>query len=169
MSLCTDRPKVSRSNSLPEPGSDRQSRRSRYQEILDFSLCERLDGSAKEEKNRDALDEKYTLEDRIGKPDLVIKCENDNEKVTVLPLSVLAQKAAKTGISPVPLCAVLRKRPLEKEDEDIPTILNFKKPKGRLKLLKCPAGDQSTVMSLGIEKSDSTLKPSPSNFQASSQ
>ena len=169
MSLRTDRPNVSWSNSSPEPVSDRHSRQPRHQEILEFSLRERVGGSAKEEKNEDALDEKHTLEHRRGEHDLFTKRKNGNEKATVLPLPVHARKATKTCISPVPLCAIIRKRRAENEDEDIPIIVNFKKPKGRTKQLKSPAGYQSTVESLGIEKSDPTLKPAPSDFQASSQ
>jgi hypothetical protein len=170
LSLRTDRPNLSRSNSSPEPVSDRRSRRPRYQEILEFSLLEQIDGSAKEEKNKDPLDEKHTLEYRTGEPELVTKPQNDDEKATTLPLLVLAQKATKTCISPVPLYAVIRKRRYEKEDENILITLNFKKPRGgRTKQLKSPAGYQSIVESLRTGKLDPTFKPSPSDFQASSQ
>ena len=169
LSLCTDRPNVPRSNISPKPVSDRHSRRPRHQEILKLSFRERIGGSAKEEKNKDALDEKHTLQYRRGEHDLFTKGKNGNEKAIVLPLPVHARKATKTCISPVPLCAVIRKRRSEKEDEDLPITVNFKKPGGRTKQLKSPADYQSTVESLGIEKSDPTLKPGPSDFQASSQ
>ena len=160
---------MSRSNNSPEPVSDRHSRRPIYQELLEFSLCERIDGSATEEKKKDPLEEKHCLEYRTGDPDLVTKRKNDNEKAIVLPLPVLSREASKTGISLVPLCVVIRKRRLEKEDEDVPITMNFKKPRGRTKQLKSVTGCQNTVESLGIEKSDTIFKPSPSNFQASSQ
>ena len=83
---------MSRSNSSPEPVSDRHSRRSRYQEILEFSLHERTDGSARKEKNKDLLDEKHALEYRAGEPDLVTKRNDNSERVTVLPIRVLAQE-----------------------------------------------------------------------------
>ena len=168
MSLRADRPNVSRSNSLPEPVSDRLARRPKYQVVLELSLRERLDGSAKEEKNKDPL-EKRALAYRTRERDLVTKRINENEKAIVLALRVLAQKATKTCISPVPLCAVIKKRHFENEDEDIPTTLNFKKPRGRTKQLKSLTGYQDTVESLGTARSDPTFKPSTSKFQASGQ
>ena len=166
--LRTDRPIVSRSNNSPERVSDRHSRRPIYQEILEFSLRERIDSGATEEKKKNPL-EKHCLEYRTGDPDHVTKRKNGNEKAIVLPSPVFSREASKTGISLVPLCAVIRKRRSEKEDEDVPITMNFKKPRGRTKQLKSVTGCQNTVESLDIEKSDTTLKPSPSNFQASSQ
>jgi hypothetical protein len=170
LSLHINCPNVSQSNRSPEPVSDCHPRRSRYQEILEFSLLERIDRSAKEEKNKNPLDEKHKLVYLRGEPEIVTKRKNDDEKATFLPSIVLAQKATKTCTSTVPLCAVIKKRRFEKGDEDIPSTLNFKKPRGgRTKQSKSPAGYQSIVESLRIEKSDPTFKPSPYDFQASSQ
>jgi hypothetical protein len=163
---------VSRSNTLPEPVSERLSRRPRYQEILEFSLLERIDSGAKEETNKVPFDEKHALECRKGEPELVTKHQNDDSQPTILPLPGLTQKATKTCLSPLPLRAVIAKRLFEKEDDDILLTLNFKKPRGRrTKLLQHSADYQNiveTLESLRIGKFDPTFKSKPSDFQASS-
>lgn len=169
LSLRPDRPNESRSNTLPQPVSDRHSRRPIHQEILEFSLLERIDGSAKEEKSKDPLEEKHALEYQTDGPGIVAKRKNENEKAPVLPLPVLPQKVTKTCTSPVPLCAAIRKRCFEREDGDKPITLNFKKTRGRTKQLKSPTGYPSTVESLRMERSDPIFKPSPSDFEPSSQ
>lgn len=167
-SFCTDRSKVVRSNSLSDLGSNRRSRQPKYQKIHDLSLRERHDDSVKKEKIKDALDKKFILENRTDKPDLVTIRKTDHEEVNILPSSVLAQKAKKTNDSMMPRGIILRKRPFKIEDEGISIILNPKKLKERIKLLKCSTDYQSEVKSLEIDKSYSTLKPSFFDFQSSS-
>lgn len=150
ISLCTDRPKISRSSSFLETRSGPQSRRPRDQEIPDFLLLERLVCSAKEEKNKDTLVEKSTIEDRTGKPDLVTKSEIDDVKASILPLSTLNRKKSKASISTVPVCTVLSKRCFEEDDEAIPIITNSKKPRRRdTNPLKC---SQFALTSIKLEE-----------------
>lgn len=156
-------------NNSPEPVSDRHSSRPINQEILEFSLRERIDGNAKEEKNKNSLEKKHALEYRTGEPEILTQRKNDNEKTTVLPLPRLPQETKKTCISHVTLCVVIRKRRIEKEVGDIPITLNFKKPRGRTKQPKGLTGYISAVESLGVVKYDRAFRPSPSDFQASSQ
>ena len=168
LSLHTDCPSVSQSNSLSAPVSICHSRGPIYQEILEFSLCGQSNSGTAEEKNKNALEEKQALEDRTGKPNLFVKQKYENEKATVLPLPVLCQKASKACLSAVPICFVIRKRRSENEDEDIIITLKFKKPRGRIKQPKNLADCQKTMGNLEMERSNPTFKPSTSKFQASS-
>ena len=169
LSLRTDRPNVSRSNSLPESESDRHSNRNRPQEISEFSLRERIDISAKEVKNKDPLINKPALEFRARGLGPVTKRKHVKEKATVLPLRGLSQKAKSPYISPLPLCTVTAKRRFEREDEIVAITPNFKKTRRHTKNLESPSMYQNTVERLRSEYSDPTFKPSPSDFQASSQ
>ena len=169
LSLRTDRTKVSRSISTPEPVSARPSRRPICREILELSLKKRIKVTTKEEKSKDPFQEKHALECRTSAPRLVTRREYDTEKAAILLLPVFLQKATKTCTSSVPLCPVIRKRRFEKEDGDITIKQSYKKPRQRNKELKSPTGYPNTVESLGIRIFHPTFKPSRSNFQPSSQ
>ena len=167
LSFCTDHPNMSRSKNSPRPVSNRQSRRSRYQEIPEFSVRERVDSRAGEQKSKDHPNEKPALESRAGKPDQGTKCKTGSKRVTLL-LRIRAQKTTKSCESPVPLCTVIRKRHLGEENDDVLITLRFKRRRGRTTRPKNAASDHNTAESPQDKKSDPTFKPSASTFQASS-
>ncbi|MCJ1407885.1 hypothetical protein MMC19_001956 [Ptychographa xylographoides] len=157
---------MSRSKNSPRPVSNRQSRRSRYQEIPEFSVRERVDSRAGEQKSKDHPNEKPALESRAGKPDQGTKCKTGSKRVTLL-LRIRAQKTTKSCESPVPLCTVIRKRHLGEENDDVLITLRFKRRRGRTTRPKNAASDHNTAESPQDKKSDPTFKPSASTFQAS--
>ena len=167
MSLHTDHLSASWSTSSPETVSDCHSRRPINQKILESLLRKRIDGSATEEKNIDLSEEKHALEYRVGDSSVVTKCNNDDEKAMDPPLPV-SRMVLKTRISSVPLCAVLKKRQSEEEDEDIQITIKFKKPRGRSKQLKNLVGCQNSVEDLRIKKLSPASIHSPSEVQTTS-
>lgn len=94
--------------------------------------------------------------------------KNENDKDNNLPFFVLPQRSTKTGISSSPLCAIIRKRHIEKRDGDLPITLDVKKPRGRIKQRENPTDYINAMENLRMEMSDPTSKASTSRFQASS-